>query len=120
VKKPYCTQNNGDCPSCSLSSYGRDCQNNPIGSIGARDLTDRQRELFAAAFYMLWDTRELGPPDLESPRPWGCPWTWGDGNDPPTSEDLTGATIEEMAANHMSEWRSEIIHQIQTGYKEEE
>lgn len=25
--KPYCTQNNGDCASCSLSSYGRDCQN---------------------------------------------------------------------------------------------
>jgi len=25
--KPYCTQNDGDCASCSLSSYGRDCQN---------------------------------------------------------------------------------------------
>lgn len=29
-KKDYCTQNNGDCPSCSLSSYGRDCQNKEI------------------------------------------------------------------------------------------
>lgn len=29
-KKPYCTQNDGDCPSCSLVNYGRDCQNNPV------------------------------------------------------------------------------------------
>ncbi len=26
----YCTQNNGDCSTCALGSYGRDCQNNPI------------------------------------------------------------------------------------------
>ncbi len=29
-KKEYCTQNDGDCESCSLVNYGRDCQNNPI------------------------------------------------------------------------------------------
>lgn len=28
--KPYCTQNNGDCSTCSLVSYNRDCQNNPV------------------------------------------------------------------------------------------
>ncbi|MHB8172745.1 MAG: hypothetical protein ACYDG6_14645 [Thermincolia bacterium] len=28
--KLYCTQNNGDCSTCSLVSYNRDCQNNPI------------------------------------------------------------------------------------------
>jgi hypothetical protein len=28
--KPYCTQNNGDCLTCSLVNYNRDCQNNPI------------------------------------------------------------------------------------------
>jgi hypothetical protein len=28
--KPYCTQNNGNCKTCSLVSYNRDCQNNPI------------------------------------------------------------------------------------------
>ncbi|MFZ5352761.1 MAG: hypothetical protein ACOZCL_08560 [Bacillota bacterium] len=28
--KPYCTQNNGDCSTCSLSNYNRDCQNNPL------------------------------------------------------------------------------------------
>ena len=28
--KDYCNQNNGDCQTCSLKNYGRDCQNNPI------------------------------------------------------------------------------------------
>lgn len=28
--KPWCTQNNGDCWTCSLVSYGRDCENNPV------------------------------------------------------------------------------------------
>lgn len=26
----YCTQNGGDCETCSLVNYGRDCQNNPV------------------------------------------------------------------------------------------
>jgi len=31
VKRPdYCTQNDGDCVTCSLVSYGRDCMNNSI------------------------------------------------------------------------------------------
>lgn len=29
-KKAYCTQNNGDCSTCSLKNYGRDCHNNKI------------------------------------------------------------------------------------------
>jgi len=28
--KAYCTQNNGDCSTCSLVNYGHDCQNNRI------------------------------------------------------------------------------------------
>jgi hypothetical protein len=28
--KSYCTQNDGDCQTCSLVNYGRDCYNNPI------------------------------------------------------------------------------------------
>jgi hypothetical protein len=28
--KSYCTQNNGNCPTCSLANYGRDCMNGPI------------------------------------------------------------------------------------------
>jgi len=27
---PYCVQNDGNCWSCSLNNYGRDCINNPI------------------------------------------------------------------------------------------
>lgn len=30
MKPEYCTQNDGDCGTCSLVSYGRDCMNNPI------------------------------------------------------------------------------------------
>ena len=26
----YCTQNGGDCPTCSLVNYRRDCMNNPV------------------------------------------------------------------------------------------
>ncbi len=34
MRKPKnCTQNNGDCNSCSLVSYGRDCQNNPVDPV---------------------------------------------------------------------------------------
>jgi hypothetical protein len=30
AKPEYCTQNNGNCKTCSLVNYGRDCRNNPI------------------------------------------------------------------------------------------
>lgn len=30
MKKEYCTQNNGDCRTCSLVNYGLDCRNNPV------------------------------------------------------------------------------------------
>ena len=30
IKKEYCTQNEGDCVTCSLVNYGRDCMNNPL------------------------------------------------------------------------------------------
>ena len=30
--KDYCTQNGGDCGTCSLVNYGRDCQNNQIAA----------------------------------------------------------------------------------------
>lgn len=33
-KKDYCTQNDGDCSTCSLVNYGRDCQNNPLAMPG--------------------------------------------------------------------------------------
>jgi len=40
--KDYCTQNNGDCSSCSLSSYGRDCQSIPAGRGGSRPNAGRK------------------------------------------------------------------------------
>lgn len=30
MKKTFCIQNDGNCITCSLVNYGRDCQNNPI------------------------------------------------------------------------------------------
>ncbi|HOV70375.1 MAG TPA: hypothetical protein PLZ84_08645 [Clostridia bacterium] len=33
--KPYCTQNNGKCSTCSLANYGLDCNNVPLWG-GAR------------------------------------------------------------------------------------
>lgn len=30
IRKYYCTQNGGDCKTCSLVNYGRDCHNNTI------------------------------------------------------------------------------------------
>lgn len=30
--KDYCTQNNGNCETCSLVNYSRDCQNNPLSN----------------------------------------------------------------------------------------
>ena len=34
MEPTYCTQNEGDCPICSLSSQGRDCKNNKIYTVG--------------------------------------------------------------------------------------
>jgi hypothetical protein len=29
-QRTYCTQNAGDCSTCSLVNYGKDCMNNPV------------------------------------------------------------------------------------------
>lgn len=34
IKPDYCTQNEGNCPTCSLSNYGRDCMNQKIHTLG--------------------------------------------------------------------------------------
>jgi hypothetical protein len=50
MKKTYCTQNNGDCSTCSLVNYGRDCQNNSTwGGLregAGRPATGRKRQNF--------------------------------------------------------------------------
>lgn len=33
--KTYCTQNLENCSACSLTNYGLDCRNNPVGKGGA-------------------------------------------------------------------------------------
>ena len=54
----YCTQNDGDCPTCSLVNYGRDCRNNPVdyaafaasamGKKGGSATTPRKKSASAA------------------------------------------------------------------------
>jgi hypothetical protein len=39
--RSYCTQNNGDCSTCSLVNYNRDCCNNPIWG-GSREGAGRK------------------------------------------------------------------------------
>ena len=50
MKKSYCTQNNGDCSTCSLVNYNRDCQNQPLwgGSRpgAGRKPTGRKKQTF--------------------------------------------------------------------------
>jgi hypothetical protein len=38
VVMDYCTQNAGNCETCSLVSYGKDCRNKPVPEHGAREL----------------------------------------------------------------------------------
>jgi len=35
--KVYCVQNAGDCETCSLVNYGRDCSCNPIDEVEGND-----------------------------------------------------------------------------------
>jgi hypothetical protein len=46
MMKEYCTQNNGNCPTCSLVNYGRDCMNNPVNyaEFEAAEESDDQTE----------------------------------------------------------------------------
>ena len=47
IKKDYCTQNDGDCDTCSLVNYGRDCQNNPTtGQMIIRQVPESIRREF--------------------------------------------------------------------------
>lgn len=34
MKPDYCTQNEGNCPTCSLVNYGRDCANHKLHYLG--------------------------------------------------------------------------------------
>ena len=46
--KTYCSQNYGDCETCSLVNHGRDCRNIPLALFAERkSLTDKERELYS-------------------------------------------------------------------------
>lgn len=53
--KEYCTQHNGECESCSLANYGKDCQNYPLWG-GAR--TGSGRKPSGRKKVQLWITTE--------------------------------------------------------------
>ena len=69
--KSYCTQNSGDCGTCALVNYNRDCMNNRVETdfeqdlselmdrIEARDVAEAERRLDACCEHI----SEL-PPDI--------------------------------------------------------
>ena len=48
-KSDYCTRNGGDCSTCSLVNYGRDCLNNPIASDDDNEVIDMHYDILAQA-----------------------------------------------------------------------
>jgi hypothetical protein len=52
TKKSYCTQNDGDCLTCPLISYGRDCQNVLLGE----DTADAEYQVEARRLDALIDS----------------------------------------------------------------
>lgn len=58
AKKDYCAQNNGDCSTCSLVSYNRDCQNNPIHG-GHREGAGRKATGRKRHFYYVTDEEHV-------------------------------------------------------------
>jgi len=70
----------------------------------ASDLTEKEREWFTFLFYQKIDAalpEGLSLDDMDSPRPWGCPWLFG------WEVELRGATIEEMVDNYIEDYKSE-------------
>lgn len=67
--KPYCTQNNGDCASCSLSNYGRDCQNNPIWGGNRKGAGRKPTGRKKRGFYITDEEYDKMREFLESIRP---------------------------------------------------
>ena len=59
----YCTQNNGDCVSCSLANYGRDCTNTPFWTLAAVAETIAAGNLATMA-KLINDARPDGSPQL--------------------------------------------------------
>lgn len=76
MKPDYCTQNNGECATCSLSNYGRDCRNNkfspdPADIRAARiasGLTQEQAGAMIGASRRTWQNWELGTRNMPTAK----------------------------------------------------
>jgi hypothetical protein len=53
MEKDYCTQNDSNCATCSLSNYGRDCRNHKIIDGGINDNYRRDAD---GSLYRAYDT----------------------------------------------------------------
>lgn len=56
--KSYCTQNNGDCSTCSLVNYNRDCYNQPIWG-GKREGSGRPATGRKRHYYYVTDQEDV-------------------------------------------------------------
>ena len=60
--KEYCTQNDGNCPNCSLVNYGLDCKNIPLTGkypdMNAQEILDAIREAITDSL------RQINPIDF--------------------------------------------------------
>lgn len=65
----------------------------------AKDLTEKQKEIFVDAFHGIADERI----DPERDGNWSCPWTWC------PDKELVGSTVKEMAVNFYKEHEREIV-----------
>jgi len=63
--KAYCTQNEGQCETCSLRNYGRDCRNAPLGASLADKLATMGATLDGATLVLVADHGGTGSPRVE-------------------------------------------------------
>ena len=68
--KSYCTQNDGDCQTCSLGNYDRDCQNQPITKAEGTDTTrqDKMCIRLGDGQHVCSDCMSVAYPDMDSPE----------------------------------------------------
>ena len=83
----------------------------------ANDLTEKEREWFTYIFYQKIDAAlpdGLSLDDMDSPRPWGCPWLFEENG------FLIGDTIEEMVDSYIDYEKDEIAIVLQSEKEEKE
>ena len=67
--KSYCTQNSGDCGTCALVNYNRDCMNNRVETDFEEDLSELMdgmaRRLFLKRFEFCLERLPSWPQDVK-------------------------------------------------------